>query len=906
MVDPRLSRFWRLALQSGLLDVRDLSACWESIPLDRREAIDHIDMVDRRLARQAIQEKLITLWQAQQLLAGRFNGFKVGRYVLLDLIGQGGMGRVYLAKDTRLTRTVALKILSADRMKNPRAIARFQREAKLGAQLQHENLVRIYDFGESDGRHYLVMEFIEGRTLGALISQQGPIPPSIAAGLGRQIALGLEHAHKKGLVHRDVNPYNIMVTYDGTAKLADLGLALDLADADRFTRDGATVGTFDYVSPEQARHSHSVDIRSDIYSLGCTLYHTIASEVPFPSSSLPEKLFAHMSVEPTPLDQVIPDIPEGLAEGIGRMMRKNPDERYSTPLQVAQMLEPFADVSSRNELDEQFRQYSEQQIRTKPDAKTLMIPRVVPDGDRGTPTGTNPAPDHQGTEPLDSTGALVTVDQTSTASQKEMTNPSRFEVSNASDPDLPLFLDLGPEPSLSEVLAESRKRSKSRMSATTTTSGIWSPKIRAIEYWQNFKSRFSGPALLGGLFVALAVSAGTLGGFIWMLRPNPESAGSPQPGRGPARDSGITPGTQPVASLGSSGGDVHANPKGSPATAKTEPATWTEATPSPILMRPPDGTGPDVPCKTLNEAINKAVGSRGMVVLRNRTPLVLNNNSVIQLNVPGKLKLLIRAEEGFEPVLEIAFNRLGSFLRGGPDLSLELEGLSIQARATSAGSAQSAIFQTAGPLTIRRCRFNVAPNSSHSAISAVYADGGSLNIERSQFEGFDRAIEIRMYRRLTATIRQTLITADARHPENQWGFKVSHIPLKGAPGNPDSLQLLLDHCTVQGGGLLALSGYSELTPLKARVSDCIIRADALINWDSRSESPTWPKALSWTGRGNQFQIKGKRWILNGGAAADGIVDAMTWAKQFEESQTSDGTLPGANPALIGPSSPVKR
>src|SRR6516162_4435846 len=302
MADPQASRFWIASTQSGLLDVRSLFTCWEAIPLDKREALEHLD---RRLARQAVQRNFLTLWQAQQLLAGRTSGFRVDRYLLLDLIGHGGMGRVYLARDTRLNRLVALKILAPERMNNPRAIARFQREARVGAQLQHEHLVRIYDFGESSGRYYLVMEYIEGKTIGTLISAQGPMPAPTAARLVRQIALGLEHAHRKGLIHRDVNPYNILVTHDGIAKLTDMGLAINLAEDDRVTREGATVGTFDYVAPEQARHSHSADIRSDIYSLGCTLYHMITGQVPFPSPSLPEKLFSHQALEPAPLDQLI-------------------------------------------------------------------------------------------------------------------------------------------------------------------------------------------------------------------------------------------------------------------------------------------------------------------------------------------------------------------------------------------------------------------------------------------------------------------------------------------------------------------------------------------------------------------------------------------------------------------------
>ena len=169
------------------------------------------------------------------------------------------------------------------------------------------------------------------------------MPPATAVRLVRQVALGLEHAHRKGLIHRDVNPYNILVTHDGTAKLADLGLAIAMAEEDRVTRDGATVGTFDYVAPEQARNSRAADIRSDIYSLGCTIYHMCTGQVPFPGPSLPEKLLGHQSIEPTPLCRMVPGLPEGLSEIVRRMMKKSPDERYATPIQVAQALEPYAD-----------------------------------------------------------------------------------------------------------------------------------------------------------------------------------------------------------------------------------------------------------------------------------------------------------------------------------------------------------------------------------------------------------------------------------------------------------------------------------------------------------------------------------------------------------------------------------
>jgi eukaryotic-like serine/threonine-protein kinase len=340
MVDPQATRFWHSAMQSGLIDASALETCWNAIPQEKRTP----DAADRRLARQTVSAGHLTHWQASQILAGRSVGFRIDKYILLDRIGHGGMGRVYLAKDTRLNRKVALKVLSPERMNNPRALVRFLREAKVGAQLQHENLVRIYDEGESNGVRYLVMEYIEGKNAGQIVSQHGPMAPPIAAKLVRQVALGLEHAHQKGLIHRDVNPWNILVTRDGTAKLTDLGLAIDLADSDdAVTRDGATVGTFDYISPEQARHSRSVDTRSDIYSLGCTLFHLLSGRVPFALPSLPEKLYAHQLTEAESLSTLVPAVPKALDDVVRRMMKKLPEERFQEPGDVARALEPFLD-----------------------------------------------------------------------------------------------------------------------------------------------------------------------------------------------------------------------------------------------------------------------------------------------------------------------------------------------------------------------------------------------------------------------------------------------------------------------------------------------------------------------------------------------------------------------------------
>ena len=170
MVDPQTTRFWQATLQSGLVDAQGLAACWEGIPEEKRDAREH---ADRRLAREAVNQERLTLWQAQQLLAGRTSGFRVDRYLMLELIGHGGMGRVYLAQDTRLNRQVALKILSPERMNNPRAIARFQREARVGRSSSTRTWCGSTTSASRNGRYFLVMEYIEGKTIGTLIAERG-------------------------------------------------------------------------------------------------------------------------------------------------------------------------------------------------------------------------------------------------------------------------------------------------------------------------------------------------------------------------------------------------------------------------------------------------------------------------------------------------------------------------------------------------------------------------------------------------------------------------------------------------------------------------------------------------------------------------------------------------------------
>ncbi len=263
---------------------------------------------------------------------------RFGKYEVLRHVASGGMGAVYKALDTETKREVALKVLPPDLAANPKMCERFQREAQSVAKLRHENIVALYEFGETNGTFYLALEFIDGIDLHEYIERHGKLDIKLARELLKQATKALAHAHSQNLVHRDIKPSNFLVTEkDGQPllKLTDLGLARDPRETDgRITRDGTTIGTVDYMSPEQAHDSGRADIRSDIYSLGCTFYHMLAGHAPFNEGSLIEKVTRHANIEPPGIRSLNPDVPDDLVYILGRTLRKDPDQRYQTPLEL--------------------------------------------------------------------------------------------------------------------------------------------------------------------------------------------------------------------------------------------------------------------------------------------------------------------------------------------------------------------------------------------------------------------------------------------------------------------------------------------------------------------------------------------------------------------------------------------
>ncbi|MBI5757260.1 MAG: serine/threonine protein kinase [Planctomycetales bacterium] len=266
---------------------------------------------------------------------------RVGKYELQKKIGAGGMGAVYLAVDSTLKRTVALKILPHDKAQNPTLVKRFHAEAHAAAQLKHDNIVTVYEAGEADGYNYIALEFIDGIDVAELVERRGVIPARRATDIIKQVAKALQHAQEAGIVHRDIKPANLMIRRDGMVKLTDMGLArvMDETAESNITRAGTTVGTVDYMSPEQAQNSKSADTRSDIYSLGCTWYHMVTGQAPFPEGSITNKLQAHAIKPPPDPRDVNSKVPEATVAVMQRMMAKKPQDRYQTPAELIADLE---------------------------------------------------------------------------------------------------------------------------------------------------------------------------------------------------------------------------------------------------------------------------------------------------------------------------------------------------------------------------------------------------------------------------------------------------------------------------------------------------------------------------------------------------------------------------------------
>jgi serine/threonine protein kinase len=335
--------FVDLLRRSGLVEPERLDSLLEDLRASRKWSDEPAG-----LAKTLVERGVLTSFQADQLLAGRWKGFFIGKYKILQRLGSGGMGTVFLAEHRLMKRLVAIKVLPRSRSADSSALERFYREAKAIAALDHPNVVRAYDLDQEGDLHFLVMEYVDGVSLQDLVKAYGPFDVPRAVHYLYQAAKGLQHAFSVGLIHRDIKPANLLVNRAGLVKLLDLGLArFFLDEQDILTRkyDEKVLGTADYLAPEQAIDSHVVDIRADIYSLGATFYFALAGRPPFPEGTVAQKLIWHQTKMPEPISQLRPDVPREVAELLQRMLAKKPQDRPQTPEEVAQALQHLVDLT---------------------------------------------------------------------------------------------------------------------------------------------------------------------------------------------------------------------------------------------------------------------------------------------------------------------------------------------------------------------------------------------------------------------------------------------------------------------------------------------------------------------------------------------------------------------------------
>src|SRR5262249_19730799 len=291
-----------------------------------------------KLAGYMVRDGLLTNFQAEQLLLGKWRRFNIGKYKVLERLGAGGMGSVYLCEHKLMRRRVAVKVLPTAKAEDPSSLERFYREARAVAALDHPNIVRAYDIDQDDNLHFLVMEYVDGSSLQEIGKKVGPIDVTRACHYMYQSARGLQHAHESaGLVHRDIKPGNILVHRHCSVKILDMGLARFFHDEeDILTKkyDENVLGTADYLAPEQALDSHGVDIRADIYSLGAMFYFCLTGKTPFSEGTVAQKLIWHQTRQPKPIRGLRTEVPDEVVAIVDKMMAKEVGQRYQTPKEV--------------------------------------------------------------------------------------------------------------------------------------------------------------------------------------------------------------------------------------------------------------------------------------------------------------------------------------------------------------------------------------------------------------------------------------------------------------------------------------------------------------------------------------------------------------------------------------------
>ena len=346
-----LDQFVQTLRECGLMTAEEIEGFLAGLPADEKP------QTGEDFAKLLHRYKKLTKFQTQAVYQGKTKGLIFGNYIVLDKIGQGGMGYVYKAQHRRMKRVVALKVLPSAVAKLPAAIKRFEREVEAAAKLSHPHIVTAYDADEADGIHFLVMEYVDGTDLANVVRRDGPLPVSQAIDYILQAAKGLEFAHRHQVIHRDIKPSNLVLDRDGVVKILDMGLARFEREVEAATRSesltesGQVMGTLDYMSPEQAQDTHRADARADIYSLGCTLFYLLIGRPVFGGDTLTQKILAHRD-EPAPsLPSLRDGIPPELDAVFRRMVAKRPEDRQPSMREVVVELEACRNLEAQSVAD---------------------------------------------------------------------------------------------------------------------------------------------------------------------------------------------------------------------------------------------------------------------------------------------------------------------------------------------------------------------------------------------------------------------------------------------------------------------------------------------------------------------------------------------------------------------------